>query len=313
MVTKTLSLSGKPINGHPWYSGTWTGDFMSAGRIAAFAAWRQAPVDATITYPERTTFADIAASEWHIATFDGVPGKLIYGLPLLPENGTGTFQQVAAGRQDWVWTKVARDLVKHGRGDSVVRVGWEANGDSWFTWGATAATAGGFRAAYRHVVGVMKKAAPNLRFDFDITCGRGLTGSSDRLASLTRLYPGDDVVDIVGCDNYDMWQLRATDEQSWARSLRPDGGPGLADVAAFARSHGKGFAIPEWGVVSKQGMGNGDNPFYISKMHQFMMNNQDIMTFEAYFNDHINSIQSSLWIGSRNPRSAATYRSLWRR
>ena len=50
---------------------------------------------------------------------------------MLPEQGSGDFGSIVNGEHDWVYRKVARDLVTEGRGRSIVRIGWEANGD-WF-------------------------------------------------------------------------------------------------------------------------------------------------------------------------------------
>ena len=107
-----------------------------------------------------------------------------------------------------MYRKVARDLVTEGRGRSIVRIGWEANGD-WFRWNATARTAPQYVAAFRHIVGVLRSVAPDLVIDFDISCGVPLRGQKDRLAALTELYPGDDAVDIVGCDTYDWYNTKA--------------------------------------------------------------------------------------------------------
>lgn len=302
---------GAPPAGAQWLSGAWAGNPMSASGATAFGAWRGRPLDLVTTYPERPTFAKMADSEWHVSTFDGAGKRLSYGLPLLPDGDEGTLDEVAAGTHDAVFSKIARDLVAHGRSDSVVRVGWEANA-SWYRWGATASTAGSFKAAFRHVVGVLHQQAPHLVIDFDISCGTGLRGSSDRTAAFTQLYPGDDVVDIVGCDVYDVWKTRAANDAQWASALAPSDAPGLADLVSFAASRGKPFAVPEWGLWKADDHGGGDNPYYIEKMHSFFAEHHSRLAYEAYFDEKDDYIKASLWADTgQNPRAGAAYRRLW--
>ena len=293
-----------------WRSGVWLGGAGRTGKVNQFGRWRGTEVGAVTAYPAYATWQEMRTSDWHVSSFNGFQGRLAYGLPLLADEG-GTLKEVAAGQYDDTWRAVARTLLRHDRGDSFVRVGLEANG-TWFRWGATAETAGDFKAAYRHVVQVMSKLAPELEFVFDISCSVALEGSeNDRMASLTKLYPGDDVVDIVGCDHYDSWSAIARSEKEWQDTIRPDGGPGLVDVVEFARKRDKQFAVPEWGLSSKAAEGAGDNAFFVRKMYQFFHQNRDVLAFENYFDEPDPYLGSSLWLEPQNPRAAAAYRELW--
>lgn len=300
----------QPAAHMPWTSGIWVGGEPSAARVAAFAEWRGARVDTVTTYPTYKTWDDMRNSEWSITVWNGFAGRLVYGLPLLPDDKDATYQQVIDGSHDDVFAGIASLLVDHGRGNSFVRVGLEANGD-WFRWGAKASTAAEFKAAFQHVVQVMRAAAPKLTFVFDIACGRGLDGSSSRLAPLTALYPGDDVVDVVGCDSYDSFTARANNDGEWKRALAPPDGAGMQDVADFARSHGKKFAIPEWGLTAAGAHGSGDNPYYIGAMHAFFTANAATLAFENYFNEPNTDLDSSLWNPDQNPKAAERYAQLW--
>lgn len=276
------------------------------GHLARRAQRRDADV------PEWDTWAHLADSTWHIETYKDFDGTLLYGLPLLPRNGDAAqLKDVAAGKHDAVFAKVAKDLRTRGRGDTVVRVGWEANGN-WMSYSVTAQTASDYREAYRRVVSVMRTAAPGLLFSFDVNCGTILTGQQSRLDSLTALYPGDDVVDLVGCSAYDWSVLGATDSKRWQWALQPPLAVGLRDVAEFARLHGKGMTVPEWGLADPKLEGNGDNPFYIRAMHEFFAANADVLVLESYFNESDNGQRSSLWPEKpENPKAAAEYRRLW--
>lgn len=303
---------GRSGSSHVWHSGAWVGGWMSATRATRWGTWRGTPSDVTLTFPERNTWKHLANSTWHIDTFRGFRGRLVYGLPILPDTAKpADLKAVAAGRHDAVFRKIARDLRVRGRGNSVVRVGWEANG-TWMPYSVTAANAKDYRAAFRRVATVMNRESPALLFSFDINCGTMLRGQSSRLDSLTRLYPGNDVVDLVGCSTYDWDVLGATSEASWRRAIAPPKAVGVADVATFARARGKGMAISEWGLARQLYDGNGDNPFYIAKMKQFFDANNDVLVLESYFNAPENHMRSSLWTEApQNPKAAAVYRRLW--
>lgn len=295
-----------------WHSGAWVGGWMSATRAARWGTWRDTVSDSTLTFPEWGTWAALEKSTWHIDTFKGFKGRLVYGLPLLPRNGKpAQLTAVAAGKHDATFRKVARDLRTRGRGNSIVRIGWEANG-TWMPFSVTAATSKNYRNAYRRVAQVMRKESPGLLFAFDINCGTPLKGQTNRLDSLTKLYPGNDVVDLIGCSAYDWDVIGATNETSWKRSIRPAKSVGVADIATFARARGKGMSFSEWGLAPKNRDGNGDNPFYIRKMKQFFDLNSDILVMENYFNEPAATMLSSLWTEApQNPKSAALYRQLW--
>lgn len=308
---RALEVLGQPVSGGRWLSGIWAGGgTASASRVEAFGTWRGTPTDAATTYPATATWETLKGSNWHIATFQGFGGVLVYGLPLLPDNDVGALGAVADGQHDDVFRQVAKDLVANGRGASIVRVGWEANGD-WFPWNATSSTADDYKAAFRHVVGVLRSEAPSLIIDFDLGCGVSLRGQQDRLDALTLLYPGDDAVDLVGCDTYDWHTTTSTDEASWTRTMRPLDAVGIADVADFARAHSKGMTVPEWGLASPDEGGVGDNVVFIEKMRSFFEQNSDVVVLESYFSEPETSLRNSIWDPVQNERASRRYQELW--
>ncbi len=305
-------ILGVSKSSHAWHSGAWVGGFMSATRATRWGTWRGTVSDSTLTFPEWNTWKQLESSTWHIDTFKGFKGRLVYGLPLLPKSAKpAELTAVAAGKHDASFRKIARDLRTRGRGNSVIRIGWEANGN-WMPFSVTASTAKNYKAAYRRVAQVMKKESPGLIFSFEVNCGTPLRGQTNRLDSLTRLYPGNDVVHLIGCTAYDWDVIGANSEASWKRSIRPARAVGVADVAAFARSKGKGLAFNEWGLAPKNRDGHGDNPFYLRKMKQFFTANADILVIENYFNEPAKTMLSSMWTEApQNPKSAVVYRQLW--
>ena len=310
-LDRARELLGTPRSGGGWLSGIWAGGDIATGeRAERFGQWRGSPVDAITMYPATSTWETIRTSNWHIETFSTSPATLAYGLPLLPVTSGDTLADVAGGKQDEIFRQISTLLLQNGRGNSIIRIGWEANG-AWFPWNATADTAKDYQAAFRRVVGVMKQQAPDLVIDFDIGCGVMLRGQKDRLSALELLYPGDDVVDVVGCDTYDWHHTKSLNEQGWAATQRPNDSPGIADVADFARAHGKGLTIPEWGLASPAEGGAGDNPYFIAKMRGFFEDNADILVLESYFSEPDTSLANGIWEPDQNPRSSKEYARLW--
>lgn len=310
--TMARKYLGKPRSGLPWHSGAWTGAYMNAANATKWGTWRGRPSDATPTFPEWGGWKVMRESSWHIETYNGFQGTLVYGLPLLPIGAKPSdLPRVAAGWQDATYRRISRDLrTKYTSGRVVVRIGWEANGD-WMPFSTTYSKAPEYRAAFRRAAKVIKAEFPRAVIDFDINCGTELRGQRNRLDSLTRLYPGDDVVDVIGCDTYDWDVLKAKTDKQWRQARKPPRSVGVQDVADFARKRKKGLSFPEWGITHAWD-GYGDNPFYIAKMHEFFRANSDILVFENYFNVPDNHMHSSLWpVKPQNPKSAAMYRKLW--
>lgn len=305
-----VEMYGKPLSGLPWHSGFWTGGTGDTAHLKKAAAWRGTAMDFATVYPQYNTWAELGDSDWAVAAFADFNGKLSYGLPLLPKDRKGQWGDITSGAHDAVFRGIATSLVKYGHGDAAIRMGVEANG-YWFPWAVDVNTTDEFKAAYRHIRTVMKSVAPDLTFWLDLNCGTVLTGSTDRLAPLTRMYPGDDVVDGISMDHYNAYKLQAIDEATWQRGIAPPWAVGLADGATFARAHGKGFAVPEWGLHDTQGPG--DSPYFMQRMWDFFQANADILVYENYFNEPDPYIANALFEASNNPKSAALYRQLWGR
>lgn len=301
-------LYGTPRSGLPWHSGFWTGGYKSTARMQAVESWRGSRTDLATTYLTHESWSAIAGSEWSISTFDGYGGRLSLGLPLLPDDRRGQWGDILSGSKDDVFRTVARQLVRHGRGDTVVRVGWEANGD-WYPWAVTAGTADQYRQAFRRVVTLMRAEAPGLTFWQDLAAGTAIAGQTDRMDPLTKLYAGNDVVDGISVDHYDFYGMAARTLSQWPTAIRPAGAAGLQEAADFARAKGKGFAVPEWGLHGVQG--NGDNPFFMTQMWGFFQANKDVLVYESYFNEPDSYIRNAIWDANQNPLSATVYRDLW--
>lgn len=221
---------------------------------------------------------------WWLSTApEGFRGTLSVGMPLFPADGD--LATAAAGGYNTQWAAFAK-LLAAKYPDAIVRPGWEFNIPNW-PWSANDANVKDWIAAYRHAAQSMKAAAPGLRMDWNPNGGPGQT-----IKPATKAYPGDDVVNFIGVDNYD-WDPPVVDESSWQTHLTQDGG--LQFWEKFAREHGKQLSFPEWGVVTANDKNSGgDNKFYVQKMLAFMSANADIMGYDAYFEEKEEYLRSSL-------------------
>ena len=124
----------------------------------------------------------------------------------------------------------------------------------------------------------------------------------------------DAFADLFAAANYDFYQLVAQNDAQWAFAKAPVPGAGLDHAAQFARNHGKGMWLGEWGVHSTQGPG--DNPFFMKKMWEWCVANSDILVGENYFSEPDAYIACAIWNPSgspQNPNSAKVWRDRWGR
>ncbi|ETA03703.1 hypothetical protein ThrDRAFT_00689 [Frankia casuarinae] len=287
-------------SGLGWVSGA-NGNFPAD--VTAWAAWTRRPVDLAIVFTDRANWPSITTASWPVGAFTraAFPGELSVAQPLYPQNGNE--QACARGEYDGYWAQFGQTLSKYGRGDAYVRLGWEFNGD-WFWWHVRDPQA--WKSCFQHAATAIRSTAPHVKIDWNMTAHRdSLPGSG---ADVWSAYPGDAYVDVVSIDSYDSYPASTT-EQVWTRQCQQRSG--LCTVAAFARAHGKRFAVPEWGLVRSTG-GGGDNPFYIEKMHEFFAANAGLLAYEAYYNNaEADNVQSSLHNPNLSPNSSRRYLGLF--
>lgn len=221
------------------------------------------------------------------------PDRNVVWSMLLTAEGT-PLADVAAGRQDAAFEVAARAIAE-AQPKAIIRLGWEMNLDStaWFARGREA----DYIAAYRRVVGIFRRHSRDFRFDW---CPGW--GPQEMPADLA--YPGDDVVDYIGLDVYD-FRYEGSPEERWEKFYLK--GPfGLEWHRDFAAAHGKPMTYPEWGV------GNfGDNPYFIRRMHEWFVQNQDNIAYAAYFN--VDGLWPTQIDNDRFPKSRDLFRKLFSR
>jgi len=285
-------------SGNAWPTGVWYPDWDTAP-LASFETYRNRPLDVAIAWPPRTTWADFTSPNSFYTTYSGHPYTMVFGIPLVPEgDSSATMAGCAAGSYTSKWTTFGQTLNNAGLGSSIIRLGWEMNGD-WYKWG------GGDPATYvscfQKVVTAIRAVSPNLKFDWTVNRGNSAGMPGDEVYAA---YPGDAYVDIVGIDSYDSWV-------DWDGQL--NGYQGLKEWLAFAIAHGKKLSVPEWGLFRTDTHGNGDNPTYIQNMYDFFKTNAANLAYEAYFNDFNegDGLSDSLWNPIQVPLSSAKYKALY--
>lgn len=208
-------------------------------------------------------------------------GVLVLAVPLVTAEkpGSAGFAEVIAGGRDAEFKRlmqVLRDFNLIGK--LMIRLGWEMNG-AWYPWGA-GSDPSGYIAAFRHVVDLMRAEGFQ---------GKIIWNPSVQLNQIgwALCYPGDRYVDQVGLDIYDMWHgdiPPATQEQRWETALNGD--YGLRAIADFARQQEKFLSIPEWGVGKDTTLHGGgiENPFWVSKMADFIFDRVNNVAWHGYWN-----------------------------
>jgi hypothetical protein len=207
--------------------------------------------------------------------------------------------QGAQGAYDGYARVLARNLVTAGLGSSIIRLGFEDNG-TWMvdSLGKTPADWTAWRTYWARIVAAMRQV-PGAHFEFDWTVNAGY-----RNIPLAAFYPGDRSVDIIGIDNYDSsaaHQTYPTLDARWsALYTQPSG---LAQVIAFAKSHGKPLSLPEWGLVNAgPKFGVGDDPRYVDGIAGVVRSN--VVRYQSVF---LNTTGDTMLI-SQAPLSLARYR-----
>ncbi|MDN5750960.1 MAG: hypothetical protein L0H64_21040, partial [Pseudonocardia sp.] len=288
----TRRSTGTAPGGLPWRSGLVIG---TQAEVDSWESYRGRPIDVVHGYTDRGSWESIESAGWILSAWADSPHALVISQPFWPEGSGGSLSECASGAYDANWARYGSALAEAGRTDAYTRLAWEFNGD-WFEWSAT--DVGAWKQCYRQVVQAVRTTAPDARFEWNMNAHGSQTSDGDAWKS----YPGDDVVDVIGIDAYDHYPASTTaaefDEQCNASE-------GLCSVIDFARAHGKGVGVTEWGVISS---GIGDNPVYMEKMFETFMAAADVMEYETYFNEE--NFATTLDDGA-NPQSAEVYRNLW--
>ena len=232
------------------------------------------------------SWQSISDPTWPLAQWSGRGYQMIWGVPILPDSGA-SLAAGASGSYDQYFSALAQNLVSAGQGQSIIRLGWEFNGN-WFQWGTNGGSASQFVSYWHHIIDAMR-SVPGSQFRFEWNPTRG--GSVD----LASYYPGDSYVDVIGLDVYDVEWANYPGAQSEFAAIESQT-YGLNWLDSFSSQHNKPMALPEWGLgwgPSSPGSGpvtgasssvsGGDDPTFISDMAAWIRSHN---VLEATFWDY---------------------------
>jgi hypothetical protein len=176
---------------------------------------------------------------------------------------------VAAGKHDDSYRRVARHLIGAGYGDAVLRLGHEFDG----TYEPYSARENNdaYIAAYRHVHDLFERESASFRFEWT-------SMRSEFRQHGPPAYPGDRYVDIVGLDIY-YREPGVISDQVWKDQYQAV----LIAHRDFAVSRGKPVAYSEWGRAKA------DESRFIGLMHGWFSSLPDRgpggLVYQSYFNE----------------------------
>jgi hypothetical protein len=279
-----------------------------AARLPAFTKWLGRPPDRVLDFLAYDSWASLESdAAWTCTSWRGSgPHPLVSAVTFsLPLTVSGTpLADVASGRHDQSFRTVGLALAANGWGGSIIRLGWEFNG-AWMPWAAGRDPAA-YVAAFRHVV-VLLRSIPGTSFRFDWCCAWGRNAIAPDL-----VYPGDDVVDVVGMDVYTRYYnpLNADPGRRWGTyATLPYG---LNWLASFSAAHRKGMSVPEWGtgeaLTVDGGSGGGDDPLFVRNMAAFLAANRAV--YSDYWDYHATDYDAAVSDGE-HPKSGAALRLLF--
>ncbi|MDB4975160.1 MAG: beta-mannanase [Myxococcaceae bacterium] len=277
-------------------------------QVDAVSAWVGRPSTVAVAYSPGQTWDQLHNLGWQTSAWSkwvavGPVRTLVYALSMLPGPGNGSgpdgklgtaddvsLRACSAGSYDVHWRSVASQLADAGLGGSVIRLGWEFDGD-WFPWSARGREAD-YAGCYRRIVDSMRQARPNAGFWFEWSTSDDIFWWDPAKVELA--WPGDNYVDIIGVNAYDVsWEngsyplpancdatcLHNRRQIAWNDMIR-----GVNQQRERARAHGKVISIPEWGVWRMaDGHGGGDNAEYIERMYNYVSDPNNLVVYHTYF------------------------------
>lgn len=276
-----------------------------------FSNWLGKPVMYRLTFDTGPSWNDLASPGFLSATRQWLASNPSRGeiitVPLIPIGlSSSLLSAVANGSYDSYFKQLAWNINSQTGAPQrvIIRLGWELNG-TWYPWSAVGRP-DLYKAAYRHVVHVMRSQCNVLRFEWNVAWG------TNARFDYTTAYPGDDVVDIIGMDVYDQYNT-----YGWYNDINIY--MGLAFLRNFARHHGKFEAYSEWGLSSQPSpVGNGDDTAYVQGMYNWILAGGGSVLYANYWNTPSGGPNGVIYSDTSQysvtmPKSAALYKSLFSR
>ena len=273
-----------------------------------FENYRGRKVDVNSLFLGRSSWSGILGNlrGSNVANAAKRPGQIAVALAMLMPGQS--FGDCNRGKLDGTFKDIGKALAQGDMSDTIVRLGWEANGTS-YVWSIRDQVEP-YKQCFKRLVGILRKEAPKIVIEWSMRKDNGAS------AGVHQLYPGNDVVDYIGTSLYDRYPS-SNNQQQWDENYRltKQGGPkGLGTWLDFAKSKGKKVSLSEWAISNTYPSSSKDNPFYIEKVFQFLKSNASNVGYEAYFNCiGVDARRYLLLPESRNPKTSAKYKELWRK
>ena len=224
------------ISGLAWRSGSTGGGFPCVADMRARA------LDALVLFLAPPSFDEMVTNTagWMRLSAEKAP-LLVVSMALLPSDNKGQFAQCATGAFDGYFRQIGTNLQATGAQGVDVRLGWEANiGSRVHPWGVDSPDqVPAYVQCWRHAALALKAGGPAISVEWT-----NAKRTLNRALHVLDMYPGDDVVDVVGAHYYDTGPLKST-QAVWDQyyTATYNGGPwGLGTWLAFAQSRGKKLA-----------------------------------------------------------------------
>ncbi|WP_141397206.1 hypothetical protein [Mobilicoccus massiliensis] len=226
---------------------------------------RGRPADVLVVAVDGRSWTTITAASG-LEDVRGTSAKVVLDTPLLPASGA-TLQACASGdyRAHWLAFAARLDGLKTA---PIVDLGAAMNreGAPW------SGDPGAYARCWSEVARTVKKAAPNVAFQWTPTLGSqpGMPG-----VTVLAAWPERSLVDVVGVD-------AIADGRPWSEQV--NGAYGLNYWAAFADRRGRRIAVARWGVRAGVSDARTVNPAYIHNMHDWVARvaAKQALAYEAY-------------------------------
>ncbi|MDA8392945.1 MAG: glycosyl hydrolase, partial [Actinomycetota bacterium] len=248
-------LPGAPaVAGATTQPGNVIGVYTGAANVAGVQADQSLlghHINYVTEFLDPTSWSSMENIGWLTSAWSNKGYTMVWGVPMIPNTGGATLAAGAAGSYNGYFKTLAQNLVAQGQASSIIRPGWEFNGN-WFPWKANGQAAS-FTQYYRNIVNTMRSVpGQHFRFVWNFNPGWTLSGGT------AAYYPGNAYVDYIAADIYSYAPF------NWNTLLTEPNG--LNFLASFAAQHAKPIAIPEWGLQPSNQSGAGDQPAFINDM-----------------------------------------------
>ncbi len=240
-----------------------------------YDAFAGAPADFIFCIANHDSWLNFDATihYWNAVWADD-PRPKIWSIPSAVD-GT-SLAEVAGGSNDANFIAAAEAILADAANDNsaiIIRLAWEPNLAGLWAWTAIGVEAD-YIAAFRRIVGLFRSVSPRFRFDWN------LNYVNEPDFDWTTIYPGDDVVDIIGFDAYYNPYFGEADlpvNQNPISTFDFYFDNIIADITAFAALHDKPMSVPEWGV-------GWEKPQWVELMAQWIESHD--VVYHSYFDNN---------------------------